>query len=101
MECLASEGYRQVTPAVFETVMQYQTSASPEMAEMLELIRDTAWFDFGRIYSSDLSSNGVMCDQPGIYLRDHKRWENYINTVMPTIEGQLAELSDELLSLIN
>ena len=101
MECLASEGYRQVTPAVFETVMQYQTSASPEMAKMLELIRDTAWFDFGRIYSSDLSSNGVMCDQPGIYLRDHKRWENYINTVMPTIEGQLAELSDELLSLIN
>ena len=101
MECLASEGYRQVTPAVFETVMQYQTSASPEMAEMLALIRDTAWFDFGRIYSQDLKSNGVMCDQPGLYLRDHKRWENYINGTMPTIESQLAELSDDLLALIN
>ena len=70
------------------------------MTEMLGLIRDSAWFDFGRIYAADLTAGGgVMCDQPGLYLRDNKPWENYLNGGMKTVEAQLVKLSETLVKL--
>ncbi len=96
LECYASEGYRQVTPVIFEQVMKYQKSTSVEMMEMLELIRDTAVFDVGRLYASNIKS---LCDQPGYCLRNGTTWENYLNQNLGTIENLLAELSDTLISV--
>ena len=74
LEALASAGYRVTTPVVFGRIMQYQTSASPEMTEMLELIRRTEAFDFGRIYTREF---GGYCDDTGAYLRDGKEWSQF------------------------
>ena len=97
MECMASEGYRQVTPVVFDQVMRYQKATSAEMSEMLTLIRDTAWFDCGRIYMAELSG---ISDQPGMLLRDGKSWSTYVSgTVNTTIRNQLKELNSDLLEV--
>jgi len=93
-----SEGYRQTTPVIFEQVMKYQQSGSEQMTEMLTLIRDTACFDIGRIYSSHIQS---LCDMPGYYLRDNDPWENYINQKIPQVENLLEVLSDTLISVAN
>ena len=97
MECMASEGYNQVTPIVFNQVMQYQKASSADMSEMLGLIRDTAWFDFGRIFSSEF---GYISDQPGFKLRDNQSWSTYVSgTVNTTIKNKLSEFSDDLLEM--
>ena len=96
MECMASQGYRETTPVIFETVMQYQKSKSPEMSRMLTLIRDTAWFDFARIYSYDLD---MICDRPGRYLEQKQSWSGYVNGTIPTVEKKLDKLVADLAAL--
>lgn len=96
MECMASQGYRETTPVIFETVMQYQKSKSPDMSRMLGLIRDTAWFDFARIYSYSLDT---ICDAPGRYLMGNQAWEGYVNGTLPTVEKKLEKLVADLSAL--
>ena len=72
--------------------MQYQTSASPEMTEMLALIRETQIFDFGRIYTRDL---GSYCDEPGAFIRDNRPWTEF----RPQAE-QMQTLLDEFIRKI-
>lgn len=98
LECYGSEGYRQTTPVIFEQVMKYQKSSSGQMTQMLVLIRDSACFDVGRLYSSHI---GSLCDMPGYMLRDGTPWENYINQTMPQVENLLDKLSDTLISVAN
>lgn len=96
LECLASEGYRQTTPVIFEECMKYLRSTSQEMTDMLQLIRDTAWFDCARIYAQETK---YVCDAPGYVLQDGGTWENYINDTIPTVEGYIKALSTKLLSV--
>ncbi len=98
LECYASEGYRKTTPVIFDQVMKGQSSANVKMTNMLILIRDSAYFDTGRLYSSQL---GSICDKPGYYLRDNMKWENYINQEMPRVETLLGTLSDALIEVDN
>lgn len=55
-EALAAEGYKEVTPAYFDIALQGKYSRDNESAEMLELIRDSAWFDFAYLNSVSLGS---------------------------------------------
>ncbi len=54
LECLSSEAYRTITPAVYEITMKVKYTADVESAKMFDLIRDTSSFDTGRIYSAQL-----------------------------------------------
>ena len=74
LEVWAYESYTSTTPVIFEQIMQYQKSASPEMTEMLGLIRDTAYFDFIRIYTIDYTSAAGGCDFIGNILRAKSSW---------------------------
>lgn len=51
LECLASEGYRSTTPALFEDMLRVKSSDSPEDYKMWGVIRDNLSFDGGRVYS--------------------------------------------------
>ena len=73
LEAWAYEAYTNTTPVIFKQIMQYQKSASPEMAAMLGLIRDSAYFDFVRIYSADYGVGG--CDFIGNYLYAGTDWK--------------------------
>ncbi len=99
LEALASEGYRSVTPVIFDQIMKYQKASSQEMSDMLVLIRDSGWYDCGRIYAADIS---YLCDAPGTVLRDYptQTWEGYINgTLNTTIKAKVEKLNETLLKL--
>ena len=96
LECLASEGYRTTTPVVFEQSMKYLKATSPEMSKMLQLIRDTAWFDFARIYSEETK---YVCDKPGNILRKNGSWETFVNGDLTTkVEPAIKDLCALLIS---
>lgn len=57
LECLASEAYRNVTPALFETAFKYQYSKNPLDAEIFEIIRDNVVFDISRPFFDSLGGD--------------------------------------------
>ena len=54
IECMASESYRTVTPALFERVMKLQYADSDDDSRMYDIIREGVTFELGRIYCDDL-----------------------------------------------
>ena len=54
IECFASEGYRIVTPAVFELSLKTRYVDDPVSASMYDLVRENIVYDMGRLFSSDL-----------------------------------------------
>lgn len=54
LECLGSEGYRIITPALFEITMKARYAENKDAADMFELIRGGVTFDVGRIFTSSL-----------------------------------------------
>ena len=57
LECMASEAYRNVTPALFETAFKYQYSNNPHDAELFEIIRDNVVFDISRPFFDSLGGD--------------------------------------------
>ncbi len=57
MECLASESYRTVTPALFDTAFKYKYSNSQLDAEIFEIIRSTVVFETGRFFFDALGGD--------------------------------------------
>ncbi len=100
LEAMASEAYRSVTPVVFDKIMQYQKSASQEMTDMLTLIRETGWFDCGRIHAADID---YLCDRPGRVLQEYpsQTWATYVNgTLNTTVKSKVELLNETLLNCI-
>ena len=93
LEALASACYRTSTPVIFETTMKAAKSTSPKMMEMLNLIRDTAYFDIGRVFGKSLNA---ICDQPGYAMRDNTPWKVYIDKKIPAVEEKIATLFDDI-----
>lgn len=56
IECMASEGYRKVTPALFEITMKTKHASDVTTAEMFDIIRSNVNFDLGRIYNALLDN---------------------------------------------
>ena len=56
LEALASEGYRTVTPALFEVSMKVRYVDDPTAARMFDIVRDSVSFDVGRIFTSSLNN---------------------------------------------
>lgn len=56
LEALASEGYRTVTPALFEVSMKVRYVDDPTAARMFDIVRASVSFDVGRIFTSSLNN---------------------------------------------
>lgn len=57
LEAMASEGYRTVTPAIFETAFKYQYSNSQYDADLFDVIRSGVSFDLGRPFHDELGGD--------------------------------------------
>ena len=53
LESMSAEGYRQVTPAYYETALKGRHTHDSESVQMLELIRESRVIDFAYIYSNN------------------------------------------------
>ena len=60
IECYASEGYRQVTPAVFELSLKTRYVNDSLSGNMYDLIRANITYDVGRLFSGDLIGQGTF-----------------------------------------
>ncbi len=56
LECMGSEGYRQLTPALFETTMKIKYASDELAAEVYDIIRASVSFDLGRMFASSLNN---------------------------------------------
>ncbi len=56
LECLSSEGYRIITPILFEVTMKTRYTTDPIAAKTFDLARAGVSFDLGRIYSDALNN---------------------------------------------
>ncbi len=56
LEALGSEGYRQITPALFETTMKVKYANDDATSEVYDIIRSSVSFDLGRIFHSSLNN---------------------------------------------
>ncbi len=56
LECMGSEGYRKVTPELFETVMKVKYTHDSTTAYMYDLIKANVYIDLGRIFSTELDN---------------------------------------------
>ncbi len=54
LEALASESYRTVSPALFETALKVKYASNNESSEMYDLIRSSNVFDIGRIFNDSM-----------------------------------------------
>ena len=80
LECMASEGYRQVTPALFETTMKVKYAEDEKTSEIYDLIKTNIDFDPARIYvkefGSDLASLFKNC-----VIQNSTAWSSRITAV--------------------
>jgi hypothetical protein len=80
MECLASESYRQVTPALFETTMKIKYAEDEKTSEIYDLIKTNIDFDPARIYvkefGGDLASLFKNC-----VIQNSTAWSSRISAV--------------------
>lgn len=96
MECMASESYRNVTPALFETAMKVKYSPDEVSSQMFDIARSSVVFDLGRIFYSVL--NGIPASS----------WENAVygnaaswTTLAKAQSSVFAKLVDKLVDAFN
>ena len=104
LECMASESYRRVSPAVVESCLEGRYAQSEQMSEMIRVIIDSVFYDFGRIYSS--GDTDYFCDRVGVILKDSQygnalSWSSYKNMSGTYIKNQFQKIVDKYIELEN
>lgn len=56
LEAMGSEGYRQITPVLFEATMKTRYASDGKIASVYDIIRSSVTFDLGRIFYSSLGN---------------------------------------------
>ena len=98
LECLASEGYRLSSPAVVENCLKSRYAQTEQMSEMLELVVDSVYYDFGRIYSD--SDDNYLCDRPGKVIQSSiETWSSYRNASKASLEARFQSVVDKFLAM--
>lgn len=91
MECLASEGYRKISPAVFELSLKVKYANDGDSAEMYDLVRNGVTFDVGRVYST-ASLQEIPTSKWKRSVIDRQGW----GAQSASVDAQLQRLLDQL-----
>lgn len=91
MECLASESYRRVTPALFETTMKVKYAGDETASIMYDIIRESVSFDLGRLFYDSLANVTVS------YFRNTiKNNQTNLASLYASVSGQLDRLLEKI-----
>ncbi len=101
LECLGSEGYRQVTPKLFHTSMKYRYSKDNESAQMYDIIRDGVSIEVGRLFCTECKDLTYRlfrdaCDgtsSPAVWSSSYKAGSRIIQNGLNSINDALAGLN--------
>ncbi|MCL1859048.1 MAG: extracellular solute-binding protein [Oscillospiraceae bacterium] len=85
LEALAAESYKIVIPAYYDVALKVKQTRDDESGEMLDIIRDNLWVNFG--YSYNMSTGNV-----GNYMREliEKKSPNFMSMYDSTFEQRTA-----------
>lgn len=92
IEAMASEGYREVTPAVFETALKLRYSNEDSDARMFDILRETAVMEIGLIFSDQIGG----LPSKGLFSRVDNQstdWMSYIQSQSKSIKNYLTILN--------
>ncbi len=92
IECFASEGYRKVTPAVFELSLKTRYVDDPVSGRMYDIIRANITYDIGRIFSSDLIGQGTFRTA----VQKNQPWGSIAQQAIRTLDKTLVKLNKAL-----
>ncbi len=101
IECLASEGYRKTSPALFENNMKYRytpdDAGKGDSARMFDMIRGSIQFDLGRIFSDSLS---YMSELPSKAAASSSSWASMKAQLDRALSRQMTTLNKDLEEVI-
>lgn len=98
LECMASESYRQVTPAVYEMTMKLKYASGESDADMYDLIRESVQIDIGRVFCTPLKNIPYTVFRNAC-VNGSTNWTSLITAegkVFSKILTQITEQLDEL-----
>ncbi len=95
LECMGSESYRQVTPAVFETAMKLKYSAGEDDSRMYDLVRDTIQIDLGRIFTTPLKNISYSPFRTAC-INNRDSWVSIIKAESKVMEKAIASIVSTL-----
>jgi hypothetical protein len=96
LEAMASESYRTVTPAIFETALKSKYSPSPKASEMLDLIHDTIVTDIAPFYTDNLV--GYM-EMRTILNSAKTGWASQYASIKTMLNKAVKNINDKLYAL--
>lgn len=96
MEALAAESYKTVIPAYYDVSLKVKNTRDDESGEMLDIIRDNLWMNFG--YSYSLSTGSV-----GNYLREliEKKSSNFASVYESTFQSRVNTFDAFIENVLN
>lgn len=92
LECLASEGYRNVTPQVFEVAMKTKYSEDQEAAHMFDLIKNNLCFDMSRMF--DIGNYYTASAFRKEIVSGRNNWFSNYNRNSETMRKTIKEIND-------
>ena len=92
LECLASEGYRTVSPMVFEVCLKVRYANDSDSGKMYDIIHDGVVFDIGRVFSRAALKDITQSKWQRCVIDGDKVW----GTQSATIDAQMQTLLDNL-----
>lgn len=96
LEALAAESYKVVIPAYYDVALKVKQTRDEESGEMLDIIRDNLWMNFG--YSYNMSTGNV-----GNYMREliEKKSQNFMSMYESTFETRKATFDKFIENVLN
>ena len=95
LECLASESYRTVSPALFEIALKVKYAGDDDASEMYDIIRASNVFDFGRIFNDNLSSSTYSLFRQAL-VEGNKNWISTYEKTEKNLTKQLEKVVNNL-----
>ncbi len=94
MECLASESYKRVVPALFEVALKVKYSMDTEDAKMYDILRSGVVFDLGRIFNDSLGAETYSLFRNAL-LENTNTWASTCAKRVPALDKKLEKLFEK------
>lgn len=97
LECFASESYRKVSPAYFETALKVKYSRDDETSQMFDLIKSSVTFSFATSFT--MAIGDPQNTFKGKIAALDENWASYMATWEPTSQEMLNTTLEKLKEL--
>lgn len=92
IECLASESYRRVMPEVFDVTLKLRYADNTEASRMYDIMRSGITFDFGKVFSFVIGSEGCEVYKIAIF-KNNGGWSATFGQIRAKLKNSLDQIS--------